>query len=147
MWSINVLVYNIFEHSKLRLSFCVHWSHIYNMHVPITRVVGGGGVVIRVFTTISLTMVFTTISFPTENGSNNTMTITDLEAILHEIGQIWPKSCYSAWKKTRQLRSICPKSAKTDHWLERWGQSVTVLLIVYSWSFYCILARLFFSLH
>ena len=32
-------------------------------------------------------------------------------------------------------------------YLERWGQSVTVLLIVHSWSFYCILARLFFFLY
>ena len=31
-----------------------------------------------------------------KTGQNNTMTITDPEAILHEIGQIWPKSCYSA---------------------------------------------------
>ena len=102
MWSINVLVYNIFEHNKLRLSFCMHWSHIYNMHVPITRVVGGGGGNPGFHDHIIDYEDWGPKPYPClrKTGQNNTMTITDLEAILHKIGQIWPKSCYSAWKKT-----------------------------------------------
>ena len=38
-----------------------------------------------------------------KTGQNNTMTITNLEAILHEIVQIWPKSCYLVLKKPVKL--------------------------------------------
>ena len=63
----------------------------------------------------------------------NVTKLTNFEAILHKIYQIWPKSCHLLRKKSGGIRSKWPKFAeniplatelhlKSDHWLRKSSQ-------------------------
>ena len=89
---------------------------------------GGGYVLLKIYWRGCAPQVFATLPLAMETeGQNHTFgygkwvkikplttgnvtKLTTCEAILHEIGQIWPKSCHLIWKKWWNLAKICWKS-------------------------------------